>query len=498
MDKQSLPPWLRQVWHELTTPPAVLHQNRRSPRHGTPRNDQSRDNERAETVARDDGEESPTDPPTAAQRPPGSTKTAERLTRKYFVPRPSKLPTKTKPRPRKAAKRTFRSTDSARMRTDRSVIQTAQSSSAPAPQSTTPVPARAHTLRSAFTEEKGGHALRAPDSAAAQATAYYERIRSVESVHGIWRIVTNDGRVIALKETRLAPERIRFMADALDELHRRGFAHIARIVRTRQGKDPYLIDQGRTYYASEWLPGHCVQYGSTKQLGAAARTLARFHEKSCDYEPSGYQPPHAFHVFEQLLNRKQTLDQLQKQVEEKSSKDSFDELCLSFFPRAAIHSTESLSLLKLPDVETHLKQSLNHPGLCHLDVTRRNVIMHPAGHAQLIDFDLMTFAPRALDLSHLIRRGMQAHGTWTSEIAIAPLISYNRVRPLTQGEYLLLEALLTFPHRFWRLAQNHYTNPPSKPDDLHQHVTQMEDTLTLEQERATFLQTFSRQVTRRG
>ncbi len=490
MDTRSVPPWLRQIWDELTKPPAVLRQSQKSARQRPTRTDESRDDEREDALAKDDdGEESPTDPPVATRRPYGSTKTAERLTRKYFVPRPTRHPTKTRPRPRRTGKRTAHHADSVRMRMDRSIVQTAQS---------TPAPVRVQTLRVASAEQQTEKSPRASDTDTTRAKAYDERIRSVELVHGVWRIVTGDGRAIALKETALSPERIRFMADALDELHRRGFTHLARIVRTRQDQEPYLMDHGRIYYASEWLPGHSVQYGSTAQLGAAARTLARFHEKSCDYEPLGYQPPHAFHVFEQLLNRKQALDQLQKQVEAKASKDRFDELCLSFFPRTAMHSTESLSLLKLPDVETHLKQSLNHPGLCHLDVTRRNLIMHPAGHAQLIDFDLMTFAPRVLDLSHLIRRGMQAHGTWTSEIAIAPLISYNRVQPLTHGEYLLLEALLTFPHRFWRLTQNHYANPPTKPDDLQQRITQLEDTLALEQERAAFLQTFSRQVTRRG
>ncbi|MHB1683316.1 MAG: phosphotransferase [Bacilli bacterium] len=488
MDKRALPPWLRQVWNELTQPPAVLHRSRRPIRSRPVRNPVSHNDERAKTAAAESAdEESLTDPPSAPRRAQGSAKTAERLTRRYFVPHPGRQPTKTRPRPRKNGKRTAHHNESARM--DASAVQTAQSA---------PAPARIQTLRIASTGETASRPPRASDSDAARAGAYHEHIRSVEAIHGVWRIVTSDGKAMALKETRLAPERIRFMADAIDELHRRGFTHLARIVRTRQDQDPYLVDHGRTYYASEWLPGHSVQYGSTKQLGAAARTLARFHEKSGDYEPSGYQPPHAFHVFEQLLNRKQSLDLAQKQLEAKANKDSFDELCLSYFPQAAMHATESLSLLKLPDVETHLKHSLSHPGLCHLDVTRRNLVMHPAGHAQLIDFDLMTFAPRALDLSHLIRRGMQAHGTWTSEVAIAPLISYNRVRPLTQGEYLLLEALLTFPHRFWRLLQNHDKNPAPSPEDLQQRTTQMEDTLALEQERAAFLHTFSRQVTRRS
>lgn len=483
MDKHSLPPWLRQVWDELTKPPAVLNKSTMTTR-------KPRQETQQEEVDEDDSYyDSPTDPPLTRKAPKGTAQTAARASRKYFVPRKSQSHrTMTKPRPRKTLKTQKRAQT---LPLSDNIIQVGQTRQPPL-QSITAQKALPHSERTIRTSQ---HMTSKAETKTAK--RYFEQIYNVESTNGIWKITSSDGKQYALKATQLPIERITFMAEALDELRRRGFTRAARIIRTTESKKPYVIDAGQTYYVSEWLPGLSVQLASIRQLNATAKTLARFHERSVNYEYAPFQPPHAFRVFEHLLSRKQDLQRLYQSIEKRPEKNAFDELCLQYFAKADKQATESLSLCKLPEVEAHIKQSLEHPGLCHLDVTRSNLIVHPAGFVQLIDFDTMTFGPRVIDLAHLLRRAMQAQGSWSNETALVPLIAYNRVQPLVQGEYLLLESLLTFPHRYWRIAHTYYTAPPKQAQAYQIMLKNLQESIALEDQREKFLQSFSRQVTRR-
>ncbi|PWI58094.1 CotS family spore coat protein [Sulfoacidibacillus thermotolerans] len=484
MDKHALPPWLRQVWQELTKPPAVLQKPANKTRSSRQPTQRDVDDDESDPTLYD----SPTDPPLTPKEPIGSIQTATRASRRYFVAR--KTPqhrTKTKPRPRKKARPAKQIQTLPLMQGIMQMGQPQQHAIQTTAPKTSAQPLR--TLRTSESTKTKSEVLRARQ--------YFEHIRTVEPIQNVWKVTTTNDRQYALKQTTLPIERIAFMADALDELHRRGFKRVSRIVRSAQSNKPYLIDSGHTFYASEWMPGLPVQLASMRQLNAAAKTLAQFHEHSRNYEYEPYQPANAFHIFDHLLNRKQDLIRLRKRIEQQQNKTKFDELCLQQFEKADKQANEALALCKLPEVETHLKQALQHPGLCHLDVTRSNLIVHPAGFVQLIDFDTMTFGPRTLDLAHLLRRAMQAYGAWSNEVALIPLIAYNRVQPLVQGEYLLLESLLTFPHRFWRVVNAYYNDLPNTDESFQFHLKHLQESLALEGQRETFLQTFARQVTRR-
>lgn len=515
MDRREVPPWIKHIWDELTRPPAILQQKRttqanRAGNRPTPDEESGPEEEedtsrkihagrpgadlfrkrsshtRTRSVRDSAGSawqsvrdlfESPTDPPTVPKVPATTASSAARITRKYFVPKRTQKGPSTKPRPRaklktKVATRT--STPTSKLRRAEQ-----QPSAYPAIQTTsTALPLAMQTI-----------SLRVRETLDC-------KIVETQAVDAVWRIVTDKDNVYALKVTSLTPSRIVFMADALDEVYKRGFTPIARIIRTRTG-EPYWLDGKQVYYLSEWLSGTRPQFASTRQVGAVARATARLHEISRRYDPLGEQPPSAFAVFEHLLSRKQDLQHILQQLEKSALLDEYDEIALRLLTKANQQASDALSLIKLPEAEQQLALSESDPGLCHLDVTRGNLIMHPSGHAQLIDFDRMAFGPRVLDLAHLIRRAMQAHGTWTSEIAIAPLLAYNRVRPLSQGEYLLLEALLTFPHRLWRLLRTYYEDPPNQESQQKKALELLRDLQTMEEERAKFLDTFARQVTRR-
>jgi len=502
MAQRELPTWARRIWDELTRPPALLQSK------SALRQESSVNGQDEEPEERPPGPslwqhvrdlfESPTDPPSVGRAPSTTAGQAQRMAHKYFTPKRTQRKPSTKPRPRlKTKARSSRNpgrsgpTEAGSTRS----LATADRRSGQSPGATSVLERTRLTAA-----EKVGRMpmpLAIEQVTSRMGTVLDGQIVQCDAVDSVWRLQTSSGKQYALKATPLSPARITFMAQALDYVYKHGFTHVSRIIYTRTG-EPYWRENGQLFYLCEWQLGARAQFGSTRQVGAAARATARLHEVSRRFEPNADRPPSAGDVFGQLLARKQELQHMLMQLEQSAEQDEYDHLAATLLARANQQASDALSLLKLPEAETSLAQSAADPGLCHLDVTRRNVIIHPQGHAQLIDFDRMTYGPRVLDLGHLIRRAMQAHGTWTSEIAIAPLLAYNRVRPLTPGEYVVLEGLLLFPHRLWRLLSQYYDGPPEQSPKREQALHILRDTQTQEDERARFLETFARQVTRRG
>lgn len=494
MQRNNVPPWLRHIWTELTKPPAVLQGEHRPAK--VVRSDSQEDPDEQE--AEEESEPrmrsrsklsrwtlpSPSDSPTDPIDPKtlsGSSRTAVRVGQKYFTPRRVSRPA-SKPRPQRPKPTRAKPPARAAISPLTDTAGRAEPSLA--------------TARPAKTIQAAPAALALDRRTVNIVTAFGTKIVAAEPREGVWRLIAADGKAIALKPTVLPRDRIRFIADALDELAARGFTSGTRLLRTPD-KRPFVEEGGQTYYASEWIEGRRVEFASARQVGAAAKSLARLHDLSRDYTAYGYIPPDAFGLFDRFLARRQQLSSLLTTFAQ-SDEDDFAVLAASVLTQAEQQASDTLALLKRPSVEEHLQISRQKPGLCHLDVTRGNLVFRPNGAVGIIDFDHMAFGPRVLDLGHLIRRAMQASGAWTSEVALAPLIAYNRVRPLDSGEYALLEAVLTFPHRLWRLCADHAQRPPTSPEGKRIELARLRDALQLEGERAAFLQTFARQVTRRA
>jgi len=304
----------------------------------------------------------------------------------------------------------------------------------------------------------------------------------------ITKLRTNEG-LYALKRTSMPPKRIEFLADAISYSHGRGFRQYAPIIKTASGELYAYDDERRLHYVTEWMKGRSIDFQSLSDIGQSARTLARFHETTRGLSRSKYHPPSAFDVYEPLKERSQQLAGFLRTAQEHGSRDDTDALFVKKAPVFDRQASLALSILRNNRCKEQLRKEEQRPGLCHLDVTAHHLIRTNDQSVTLVHLDSVTFAPRVLDLAHLIRRGMQAQN-WRPEVALVALVQYNTVRVLADGEYTLLEALLTFPQRLWHLGHMRYQLGKTGNKELFEQLFDQEEV------RQSFLKSFSRQVTR--
>lgn len=315
---------------------------------------------------------------------------------------------------------------------------------------------------------------------------YDWKIDRTESFDHVLRVHTPNGSY-AVKRTHISPERVRFIHKALQYSKRQGFRRYAPFVFTKK-KRPFVVLDGNTYYATEWVQGNQVNFAISDHVAQTAYSLAQLHEHTRGFEPPGYCPESAFELLRMQRERHHDLRQLLLRAEHKKQQDEFDKLFFSLKDRLLEDSEQCLQLLAQRDCEAFLTDDATRPGLCHLDVIPGNFILDGEHQVQIIDFDLSTFGPRSLDIAHLLRRSLQ-QTNWRSDLAYTCFLNYNAVKTMPKVEYAIIQALLRFPYRAWRVAHTryHFFSDAGQLHDLKGFRDQ-------EPRRQNFLQEFSRQV----
>ncbi|GMA63230.1 phosphotransferase [Alicyclobacillus fastidiosus] len=308
-----------------------------------------------------------------------------------------------------------------------------------------------------------------------------------EQLPDILRVVTEDEQRYAVKRTTISLPHVWFIHKMLKYAQKQGFTRCSKLLMTKK-KSPGVVYGGNVYYASEWIDGQPANFASAEHVAQTAYALAQFHEATRGFTSEKFVPEDAFDLLEMTKQRNRDLRQLLYRAEAMKDKDEFDQLFVSLKSALQDDAAESLQLLQQNECAAFLSHDKTHPGICHLDVIPGNCLYAPDHNVHLIDFELSTFAPRVLDMAHLLRRSLQVNN-WSGDIAYACFLHFDTVKSIPKVEYRLVEALLKFPYRAWRLAHTRYNffKDPAQIDDLLAYADQ-------EARRQSFLKSFTAQV----
>ena len=449
--------WMNDLWKELTKPPKWMKDAGKPPASAKKESDKKEGGKKAEA----DASKSP-----KKRQPPAwwSWSTSDGV------------PTKPKPKPKKsgtAAKKSISAPVKKSRGTALSPLAHSQGDLGSAPQ------LNPSDIQSQFRRHGYAPGVLKP---------FGLDVTKVEPFGPVLRLRTNKG-LVALKKTDLSTKHVQFLYDATLYLEQNKFTKYAPFLTTTDGL-PYATLGGATYYATRWVRGQEVNFHSLPQVALTARTLAEFHEASRGWEPKGYRPSGIFDLVQRFADRKDELAAWKQRAQKKSRPDQVDKVFLKHADLYIKQCDQALSILRKPEVRAHLLYEEDDPVLCHLDLTPYNMIYTTNHQVALIDFDFSTFGPRTLDLAHVMRRAMQRQD-WDEDVAHHSLINYNSVRMLTPAEYMILHALFIFPHRFWRIAYQHY----DVGHDPH-HLGYFQLAESEEENRQKFITRFGRQVER--
>lgn len=98
--------------------------------------------------------------------------------------------------------------------------------------------------------------------------------------------------------------------------------------------------------------------------------------------------------------------------------------------------------------------------MLHGSFTHHSVLLLPEGEMAVTGFDKAVTGIQIQDF-YLLFRKMMEKWEWDISFGDSMLEAYHRIRPVPQEEQTLLKLMLSYPEKFWKVANQYYNNRKS-------------------------------------
>ena len=269
-------------------------------------------------------------------------------------------------------------------------------------------------------------------------------------------ICTSEENNVIIKEFDTSEVRAEFMAAFLAEAADKGIL-ADRIIRTT--KDTVLatdVDETR-YYVRNYIEGRECEVKNRDDLLAAVTLLAQFHQA---LHQGDTEVPDGLRIHRQTLlteygKHNRELKKVRNYIRGKKSKNEFEMLFLRNYDNFAGKAEQVTDRLKRQMETISDEEWERYSGICHGDFNQHNVLFAKDG-VHLTNLENAVYDMYIRDLANFMRKMMEKHN-WNVGLAVDMTAAYETKRKLTPVEYEQLYIRLSYPEKFWKIA-NHYYN----------------------------------------
>lgn len=272
---------------------------------------------------------------------------------------------------------------------------------------------------------------------------------------GVYLIKTTKGNK-CLKKVNYGVQKLMYIYKAKEHIINMGFDKIDRNILTPQGV-PHAFVNDDIYVVTNWINGRECDFKKEEELDKASKTLGRFHLAARNFTPDdgvmvrcdiGRLP----NTFEKRLS---TLNKMRDIARKNKRKTEFDMLYLSNVDFYIKLAQKTIREFNFESYNRVCEDALRGKVICHHDYTYHNILFDENEDVHVIDFDYCKWEIQVYDISTLMVKALKRLD-WDVDKGKLILESYNSVKPLTIDEISILKSLLSFPQRFWRLANRYY------------------------------------------
>ncbi len=262
---------------------------------------------------------------------------------------------------------------------------------------------------------------------------------------------SDTGKRWELKKTDLTADGVRFCAEAKAYLWEHGFQSQGCFCPTTTGELSFFQD-GHSYVLEDAPPAEIPAETEEFFLSAAA-FLGQFHQCGKGFQSDLAPKREAFLPFYE--KKRIELLKIQKRIRKLSTYDGLDLLVLHHTPVYLTRLEQAIERLSSPAAQQALSYHQTTGYLVHRAFKGDHLRLKKDGSLYLTGFFSCALGSPMEDLAALLRRFVKK----TERLRIQPqdiLDAYEGVYPLSQGERLLLSAMLSFPEKYLKLVNTFY------------------------------------------
>lgn len=211
-------------------------------------------------------------------------------------------------------------------------------------------------------------------------------------------------------------------------------------------------EDGQCYIVREWYPGKECDTRNIPQIRRAASAMARLHKAAHlplqrEYEKES--------LISECTRHNAEIRKIKKYITGKQKKNRFEKLLVASADEFLEQGEAAVENLKNSDYESLRERARLCGTVCHGEMNQHNLLLCADGQDAVIHFDKWNFDLQAADLYQFMRKILEKHG-WSLETGMQILAAYESERPLDGGERKNLFLRLSYPWKYWKLANHYY------------------------------------------
>ena len=318
---------------------------------------------------------------------------------------------------------------------------------------------------------------------------YDLEIGAIRRGRGMMLVETNQG-MKKLVEFRGTLAHVEFQHAVQEKLFADAGISTDRFVKNQGGELVTQDKDTKKYVLKNHIEGMECDIKSIQEVAQMSRNLAQLHKfmrgRGCTELSVELQKADALGLEFEKHNKE--LRKIRSYIRSRSRISVFETKFLKEFETFYREGEEALGKLKQSSYQKLNQQSVNNGCICHGDYNYHNVIF-VKNKVATVNFEKCHLGIQMEDLYHFMRKILEKNN-WDKGIGRKIITEYSNVREISEDEYENLYIRLSYPEKFWKLA-NQYFN--SNKAWISGKTIEKLDTVVLQNEKKQeFLNSFSK------
>ncbi len=280
-------------------------------------------------------------------------------------------------------------------------------------------------------------------------------------VKGAWMLETDRG-LKSLGSCNYSEGKVRFEQKIKQYAKSNGFSPIDLFVPNREQNFLVQGPYSEMFVMRDWFYGEECNVKNSEHVLQMVETLARLHicmtglELSAEEKEFCRQPK----LTELFEKRNKELRRVRTYIRAKKQKSIFEQKFLSQFEPQLAQAEKATGLLNETSYERYYNDRVEAGSMLHGSFTHHSVVLLSGGDMAVTGFDKSVTGIQIHDF-YLLFRKMMEKWEWDISMGESMLEAYNRIRLIPEEEWKLLYTLLSYPEKFWKVANQYYNNRKS-------------------------------------
>lgn len=284
---------------------------------------------------------------------------------------------------------------------------------------------------------------------------YDFRVLSIRRGRGSFLLDTDTGWKL-VTEYSGSGKRLQFSNRLLHLLREKGHHNVDIICPNTQGE---LITRDRDetgYMVKQWYDGRECDTKNEREILMTISNLAQLH-KSMEMAPLPEEMEYKGEpAVEELGRRNRELKKVRAYMRSRQRKNGFEQSFLNSFEEFYSQGLEAEQEMGAAKYGQLLPDALEKGLLCHGDYNQHHVLQ-VRGQMATTNFEHTRYDIQIRDLYQILRKIMEKQN-WNKNLGMKMLGEYEKIRPLTEAERGYLRIRLSYPEKFWKLANYYYNS----------------------------------------